>query len=226
MIYITAMINTKHEYNKRLSEVEIYFDTLALLDKGSCKIICTDIIGNILDKDIDNNLSTILKANGFLLLYNLIEATIRNSINAIFESVHSKNITFKHLTDNLRKLWIRQEVKNIKYEDIFNLSKKILENELILFKAECVNISGTIDAQKIRDIAKQFGYQEAKDGRDLITIKEKRNKLAHGEYTFSEIGKDYTVRDLIKFKDNTKSYLDSVLSNIEQYINSEGYKVI
>ena len=218
------MINTKSEYNKRLSEVDIYFDTLQLLDKGNCKIVCADILGQQTDKDIDSNLSTILKANGFLLLYNLIEATIRNSINAIFVSVHSQNITFKHLTDNLQKLWVRQEVKNIKHEDIFNLSKKILENELILFKAECVNISGNIDAQKIRDIAKQFGYQESRNGRDLITIKDKRNKLAHGEYTFSEIGKDYTVRDLIDFKNNTKNYLDDVLSNIEQYINNKDYK--
>jgi len=218
------MINTKSEYNKRLSEVDIYFDTLQLLDKGSCKIVCNDILGQQSEKDIDSNLSTILKANGFLLLYNLVEATIRNSINDIFVSVHSQNITFRHLTDNLRKLWVKQEIKNLKHEDIFNLSKKILENELILFKAECVNISGNIDAQKIRDIAKQFGYQETGNGRDLVTIKDKRNKLAHGEYTFSEIGRDYTVRDLIDFKNNTKSYLDNVLSNIEQYINNKDYK--
>jgi hypothetical protein len=220
------MLNTKKEYEKRLAEIEIYFNLLELLDRGNCKIICKDIIGKILEKNIDIKLSTILKANGFLLLYNLIEATIKNSVSAIFNSVHSKNMTFKHLTDNLRKLWIKQELKNIGSEDIFNLSKKILENELILFKAECINISGNIDAQKIRDIAKQFGYQESKDGRDLVIIKEKRNKLAHGEYTFSEIGKDYTVRELIDYKNNTKKYLDDVLLNIENYINDEGYKSV
>lgn len=71
------MNNTKVEYQKRLSEVEIYFDTLTLLDKGSCKIVCIDILGKQLDKDIDTNLSTILKANGFLLLYNLVEPNYR-----------------------------------------------------------------------------------------------------------------------------------------------------
>ena len=218
------MINAKNEYNKRLSEIDIYFDTLQFLDKGDCKVVCTDILGQQTEKDMDVNLSTILKANGFLLLYNLVEATIRNSINAIFVSVHSQNITFKHLTDNLRKLWIKQEIKNIQHEDIFVLSKKILENELLQFKAECINIGGNIDAQKIRDIAKQFGYQESKNGRDLVTIKEKRNKLAHGEYTFSEVGKDYTVRELIDFKNNTKKYLDDVLSNVEQYVNNAGFK--
>ncbi|MDR0573981.1 MAG: hypothetical protein LBG96_08145 [Tannerella sp.] len=219
------MNNTKIEYQKRLSEVEIYFDTLTLLDKGSCKIVCVDIIGNQINKDVDADLSTILKANGFLLLYNLVEATMRNSIKAIFNSVHSKCLTFKHFTDNIRKIWIKQEIKNIQQDDILSLSKKILENELLVFQAECVNISGNIDAQKIRDIAKQFGFQESKNGRDLVTIKDKRNKLAHGEFTFSEIGKECAISDLIRYKDSTKNYLDDVLDKIENYIKDEGFKV-
>ena len=218
------MIDVENEYYKRLSEVDLYFDMLVMLDKGNCKILCTDIIGVKSEKEIDASLSMILKANGFLLLYNLIEATIRNSINAIFDSVHSKNLTFKDLTDNLQKMWIKQEIKNIKHEDIFSLSKKILENELLRFKAECIKIDGNIDAQKIREIAKQFGYQEAKNGRDLFDIKNKRNKLAHGESSFTDIGKDCTVRDLIDFKNNTKCFLDVVLKDIEDYIDKEGFK--
>jgi hypothetical protein len=217
------MNNTKSEYQKRLDEVEMYFNTIKVLDSGICKIVCTDILGNQTERRIDDELSKVLKANGFLLLYNLIEATIRNSISAIFGAMHAQNMTFKKLTDNLRKLWINQEVKNLKKEELLSLFSSILEDELIKFKAECVNISGNIDAQRIRDIAKQFGYKESRDGRDLVTIKEKRNKLAHGEFTFSEIGKDYSVSDLIKFKDNTKDYLEDVLINIEVYINNKEY---
>ena len=62
------MINTRNEYYKRLAEIDIYFNTMALLDKGNCKIVCTDILGTLSEKNIDTNLSTILKANGFLLL--------------------------------------------------------------------------------------------------------------------------------------------------------------
>jgi hypothetical protein len=217
------MNNTKLEFQKRASEIETYFNALAFLDKGNCSIVCTDILGNKDTKIIDNQLSIILKANGFLLLYNLIEATVRNSISAIFNSIHSTNATFKDLTDELQKLWISQEIKQMKQDDLLSFSKKILEDELLTFKAECVNISGNIDARKIREIAKQFGYQEPKNGRDLLTIKEKRNKLAHGEYTFVEIGKDYTVQELLKFKDATKDYLSIVLSEIENFINSKGF---
>lgn len=219
------MTSTKLEYQKRLNEVELYFRAIELLDKGECFLNCTDILGNNLSQKIDSELSKILKANGFLLLYNLVEATVRNSIGAIFISMHSSHVTFASLTDKLRKLWIRQEFKHIDSDEILLLTNKILNNELLTFKAECISISGNIDAQKIREILKQFGCAELKDGRDLATIKEKRNKLAHGELTFSEIGKDYSMAELIVFKDNTKEYLSNVLNEIEAFINNKGYSL-
>lgn len=217
------MITTKEEYKKRLSEVELYFKTIQLLDNGQCSIVCKDISGNVSTNDIDQELSKILKANGFLLLYNLIEATVRNSIVAIFNSITADKLTYKSLSENLKKLWVRQEIKEIRdfnqsKNKIFEISEKVLNDSLLDFKIECVNISGNIDAQSIRDIAKQFGYAETSNGRDLLTIKEKRNKLAHGEFTFSEIGKEYTVGDLIKLKTDTVGYIEDVLKNVENFI--------
>ena len=204
------MNNARNEYLKRLHEVELYFDTLQLLDKGTCSIKCVDILGNEEIKDVDSELSTILKANGFLLLYNLIEATIRNSIDAVLNSIHASSVTFGSLSDNLKKIWIKQESKGIisekNHEKIMHIAKTILDNEILSFERDCINISGNIDAQKIREVLKQFGGNEIRNGRDLKTIKDKRNNLAHGEFTFSEIGRDYTVGDLINYKDETKSY--------------------
>ena len=56
------MNNTLDEFQKRIKEVDIYFQTLDLLDKGRCKISCTDILGVVFEKEIDNELSKILKA--------------------------------------------------------------------------------------------------------------------------------------------------------------------
>lgn len=218
------MNNVRNEYRKRLSEVELYFDTLQLLDKGSCTIKCVDILGNEEVRDIDSDLSKILKANGFLLLYNLVEATIANSIQAIFNSMHSAQITYRDLTEKLRRMWIRQEFKNPGHNNIlFNILSKVVDDSILIFSKDCVNISGNIDAQKIREISDQFGCQQISDGRHLCTIKEKRNKLAHGEYTFAEIGKDYSVSDMENFKDSVKEYLTKVMDEIEKFINNKGY---
>lgn len=217
------MNNTRLEYNKRLHEVEVYFETLKMLDNGSCSIKCIDILGNETTKEIDSELSTILKANGFLLLYNLIESTIRKSIDAVITSMHTSSVTFRNLSEELRKLWIKQEGKNSNEEKIMSIAKIVLENGLLTFKKDFINISGNIDAQEIRKILKQVGGNEIRDGRCLKAIKDKRNHLAHGDFSFSEIGKDYTVRDLITYKDDTKDYLSKVLGEIQNFIDNQKY---
>lgn len=217
------MNSTKVEYNKRLHEVEVYFETLELLDKGNCTIKCVDILEQETVKKIDSELSTILKANGFLLLYNLVESTIRKSLDAILFSIHTSSVTFDSLSEELRKLWIKQEGKNANTKKIIEIANKILDKEFLFFEKDCVDISGNIDAQKIREILRQLGGNEIKDGRYLKEIKDKRNNLAHGDFSFSEIGKDYTVKDLIKYKDETRDYLLKVLAEIELYINSKKF---
>lgn len=225
------MKTTRAEYTKRLNEVTLYFETIKLLDNGDCSIICKDINGGTTEKIIDGELAKIMKANGFLLLYNLIEATIRNSISAILNSISIDKLTFKLLSDNLKKLWINQEINKTKdiskfKEKVSELSEKILNDKLLEFSNECVNISGNIDAQRIREIAKKFGYLEPKNGRGLQTIKDKRNQLAHGEFTFSDIGKNYTSNDLIEYKSEVVTFIENVLNNVETYINAKGYKKV
>ena len=225
------MKTTRAEYNKRLKEVSLYLETIKLLDNGDCSIICKDINGGTTEQIIDGELAKIMKANGFLLLYNLIEATIRNSISAILNSISTDKLTFKLLSDNLKKLWINQEINKTKdiskfKEKVSELSEKILNDKLLEFSSECVNISGNIDQQRIREIAKKFGYLEPKDGRGLQTIKDKRNQLAHVEFTFSDIGKNFTSNDLIDYKSEVVTFIENVLNNVETYINAKGYKKI
>ena len=217
------MINTRNEYNRRLNEVGIYFSALSFLDKGACEMKCVDILGVESSMAIDDNLSRILKANGFLLLYNLIESTVRRSIAAIFNAIHLNLSSYRDLSSDLRKLWVKQECKNAKTEKIVSIADSVLANELLSFKEDCISISGNIDAQEIRKILKQFGGNEISNGRNLKTIKDKRNYLAHGEFSFSEIGKDYTIQDLVKYKDDVKGYLDKVLNEIQQYIDNKKY---
>ncbi|MGL5014662.1 MAG: MAE_28990/MAE_18760 family HEPN-like nuclease [Bacteroidales bacterium] len=227
------MNNTRIEFNKRLQEVDIYFNTITLLDRGSCAFNCTDINNNIVTQQIDNELAKILKANGFILLYNLIEATVRNSIKAIFASVHNDSITVRNISEHMRILWLNQKIHNIRELSVSTetLKRSILEvfneiqaNNSVLFEESCVKISGNIDALEIRKLASQFGYDQPENGSELVTIKEKRNKLAHGELTFSEIGRDYTSSDLINLKQKTESYLCILLDNVETFINSKKYK--
>ena len=103
------------------------------------------------------------------------------------------------------------------------IANAILDNQLLTFEKEFIHVSGNIDAQKIRDILKKVGGNEVSDGRCLKAIKDKRNHLAHGVFSFSEIGRDFTVNELITYKDDTKDYLEKVLDEIQSFIEGQKY---
>lgn len=223
------MKKTKEEFIKRCNEVNKYLEAMSMLDMGDCRILCQDIAGNKSEKVIDTDLARILKANAFLLLYNLTEATIRNSIAAIVNSINSECLAFSQLSDKIKELWVKQEIKGIKnidqnYQIVLDISQKILKNSLLELENNCIKISGNIDAQAIRNIANQFGYQESKDGRSLFLIKDKRNKLAHGEFSFTEVGKSYTIKDISILNIDTQNYIKDVLVSVEEYIIKKKYK--
>lgn len=228
------MNNTKSEFEKRTEEINVYFQLLTIIDKGDCFIHCRTLDEKIIDEHIDTDLIKILKANGFILLYNLIEATVRKSLEAIFAAIYSDNLTFQKLSDNLKKLWINQKalplragIDAVTFDKIRNIledvANSIIDNQIMQMQTECIRISGNIDAQSIREIAKQFGFEQAKDGSVLETIKKKRNNLAHGEFTFGEIGKEVSVKDMINYKEGTYTHLTDVLKNIEKFIIDRKY---
>ena len=228
------MNNTRIEFEKRIEEINIYFRFLTTIDKADCHIHSKSLDGVINVDPIDFELIKILKANGFLLLYNLIEATIRKSLEAIFSAIHIENLTFRQLSDNLKRLWINQKslplkkgIDAVTYDKIRGLleevANSIIDNEIMQLKTECIRISGNIDAKSIREIAIKIGFEPTTDGSLLETIKKKRNHLAHGEFTFGEIGKEVSVQDMIRFKDKTCIHLMDVLNNIQNYISDRKF---
>jgi hypothetical protein len=98
-----------------------------------------------------------------------------------------------------------------------------LKKETISLTKDNMDFSGNLDARKIRELADDYGFDAPKNGRNLVTITSKRNHLAHGDATFSEIGKDYTEKDLDAFKDETFKFLSDVIAKIEDFIVHKKY---
>jgi hypothetical protein len=214
------MDSVKRDFKERKDEIDAYFSFLSILSDEE----------NILLKDRSKNILNILISNGFLLLYNFIEATLRNAILEIYDVIENKEITFEQLSENMKKIWIEQSsshlsnfTQNVLNKHLFEITKSILTQESISFSKEKFSFSGNLDAKKIREIAKQYGFQMSSNGRNLVTIKNKRNHLAHGNFTFSEIGKDFTVGELESFKDETLAFLSDIINNIEKFIIQKQY---
>lgn len=227
------MVSTKSDFEKRKKEVEEYFSFLNILDQETTllKYIKNE---QLFEEGISKNTQRILIANSFLILYNLIEATIRNSIIEIYEKIQEDEVTYSQLSYSLKKIWIKNKTKNLK-EGNFNIQtlqnnvesiiNNVIDNEIILLTQNDIDISGNIDANKIRTLAEEIGFDKTSNGSNLVTIKNKRNGLAHGNYTFYDVGKDFTVNEIGLFKNETFLYLTDVINNIEKFINEKKYQL-
>lgn len=227
------MVNTKSDFVKRREEIENYFSFLEILDKDETVLKYVKN-GIITEEEISKDIQRILIANSFLILYNLIEATIRNSIVEIYDKIQEDEITYNKLSESLKKIWLKSKTKNLK-EGNFNIQtlqnnvesiiNNVIDNEIVLLTQNDIDISGNIDANKIRTLAEEIGFDKTSNGSNLATIKNKRNGLAHGNHTFYDVGKDFTVNEIGLFKNETFLYLTDVIANIEKFINEKKYHI-
>jgi hypothetical protein len=225
------MDNTKQDFENRKSEIDNYFKFLSIFDDDNTKIQYKKD-GGIITEKIQPQFQIILIANAFLILYNLIESTVRNSIIEIYTKIEDDELTFDELSDNLQKIWIKQTTDKLKENNfkpetlrdyVLSLAKGILQKETIKLSKDKMDFSGNLDAGEIRKLADKIGFDKAVNGRNLVEIKNKRNRLAHGEQTFYDVGKDFSVGELNDFKKETFSYLLDIVNNIEKFIITQNY---
>lgn len=180
---------------------------------------------------INSSLRNSLKAKVFLLLYNLIESTMRESIRHIHDTLDAREITFNQLRNTFRKE-ILKRVKSDKVglDELYNKTVLDISTQLLAatFKSNAI-FSGNIDHQEICSQAKIYGfstqteYGETRHGSNLKTIKDKRNDLAHGNSSFAEIGGNYSHAELENFTNEVLSYLESITTHIANYLSQRDY---
>jgi hypothetical protein len=226
------MDNTKQDFESRKLEIDNYFKFLRIFDSDETMLNYKQE-NELITERIQPQFLVTLRANTFLILYNLIESTIRNSIIEIYSKIEEEEVTYELLSDNLKKIWIKQTSVILKEQNfksdtlrnyIFSTVNDILNRETIKLIEDKIDFSGNLDAQKIRELAENYGFKKPRNGRNLIKIKDKRNKLAHGKQTFYDVGKDFTVNDLTKLKDETFNFLADIIVKIENFINNDEYK--
>lgn len=213
------MINTtKNEFQKKASEIDEYFTHLESLQG----------LGE------QSEIYKILKANSFLMLYNIIESTIRSIIADIHDDINLSNIRYDECHHGIKAIWIEYNYKKFKEkkaisiaEIINNISNDIFSVDFTEYVKIKDDLSGSLDAQKIRQLASKYNFQPNRlvRGRRLLRIKNNRNALAHGEVSFAEIGRNFDYPELNKFKRECILYLKEVLIIIERYLIEKTYKV-
>ena len=93
------------DFDKRAQEVRRYFIFLKNLEKGSIQLSLGNA-NNPKIKPINEDLEKTLKATGYLLLYNLVESTMRNAIVTIFDELKTQRVSFDDVRDEIKKIVI------------------------------------------------------------------------------------------------------------------------
>ncbi|MDZ4847054.1 MAG: MAE_28990/MAE_18760 family HEPN-like nuclease [Chitinophagales bacterium] len=209
------MVSVRNIFNERAKEIETYFVFLQ----------------NYLSGSKDTNLNKIFKSNMILMLYNIVESTVSNAIEEIHSDIHRNNISFNSLKVELKKSLIKF-MKGPKSQnpqdfvaDINDLAVDIVKK---CFNKEKIS-NGNIDSKHISQLGITYGfscnttYSLTKNGGCLQDIKGKRNDLAHGIFSFTEVGEKYATEDLENMKNETVNYLNEIINNIERYLINQEY---
>jgi hypothetical protein len=182
------------DFTERSKEVSKYFIFLRNLEQGATKLSMKSMGDNPNKiKVVDPELLKTLKASAFLLLYNLVESTMRNVIEAIFDKLRSDRISYDQIRPELKKIVL----KNLKNRDTDTMLLNITAISMDIINAGFNKedlFSGNIDGKKIRETANKYGFSHSTDhaktggGKDLLAVKTNRNDLAHGVKSFTEVG--------------------------------------
>lgn len=218
------------DFEKRVTEIEIYFSYVENLEEKKAVLYFPD---KATHKYINPNaeLIKVLKANIFLMLYNLAEASVKQSISEIYDQITAEGLKYSEVIDEVKRIWIDEKhrnFKNIGTEKIFEIISTIAEEVVnIKFDSEKV-ISGNIDGRKVREFSEKHGFSSkvhvrANEGRNLHLVKTQRNNLAHGVVSFAECGRNYSTADLKKIKQEVIIYLRGILKNIDGFLQRKEY---
>lgn len=214
-------------FQERSEEVSKYFIFLQNLQQGKIKLV-EEIPGNNKAQERDKVLENTLKASAYLLLYNLIESTMKNAIEAIFDELQNQGVSFDDIRPELKKIIL----VNLKRRNPDKILDEIQDISLDIVKVGFNReelFAGNIDSKLIRETAKKYGFYSPTDdkkitnGEDLYLVKNNRNDLAHGSKSFTEVGKEKGADELIKIKNQVVEYLEGILKKVETYIDKQEY---
>lgn len=172
-----------------------------------------------------------LKSSIYMCCYNLVECISRECINSIYDYLSDNEVSYSELRASFqRHLW-DCAVKN--HSSGSQLHKDVSDDFEVLFARATLNVekvfNGNIDKRKIRQCFEQYGVdiqagEESRGGEDLVTLKEYRKSLAHGEKSFSQQGAMDTLESTIAMSKRITFFMKSLIYSVEQYLERERYK--
>lgn len=226
------------DFEEKAKEIDIYFDTLSLFHENGASISIPQSKEDAVKYfPIGESLTAIMKANAFLMLYNLVEWSIREGILSVYREMDASSCSYEQVRIEIRQIWSKYQFRktfdiNSSWETYYAKATELIDHALgekaIIMDRKAIPISGNLDADKIRLIFDLHGIKKsvppaARGGGSLGEIKEQRNLLAHGSLGFSECGRQFQLEQIKRMKAETIHFTRGMLHNINEYFESKQY---
>lgn len=229
------LVEVRDLFDRRRNEVDRYLEFLVAIDDVRANAIAhvpDDGEAVFAPGGMSRELVKTLRANGYLLIYNLVESTMTNAIDAIHRCFDVDDCEFSALSEHLKKI-VLENFKRV----IGNGSEKVLGSDhpvqramiTLGYNKEAI-FSGNLDAREIRETASRYGFQvvernaaESRGGIGLKSVKDTRNNLAHGKQSFEECGQQTSADSLRTTGREAIAYLSDALSGVEDFVKEGRY---
>lgn len=217
-------------FDERVSEIDLYYSALE-------QLYLLKITSDSSEKYLEDDFLKILKSNALLMIYNLVESTIMGGIIEIYSAFSQHGITYRMVRKEIQDIWFSFKFnqvydKNAHYHSYRDKASEIitsiLSGDTLTLDRKAADISGNLDADKIRIVCQEHGISfnldsKCRGGVVLSDVKNKRNNLAHGTISFVECGRDYSIDDLTKIKNETVFFLKDILIGMKDYYDNRLY---
>lgn len=223
-------------FRQRYAEVKRYIQFTEFLAENKVTGLSREEGGQakaIPGYELSRELTKTLRANAYLLLYNLVEATMTNAVDAIHKAVDVDQLGFEGLSRDLQNIALRHFKRAIKDDHKAALEDRVHPIEVAITKLGYNKekiFSGNVDCAEIRSTATRYGFRSPDPNlkgrgisKQLKDVRDKRNALAHGRLSFEQCGQDTSPEYLVKVSRQTAVYLRCVLWSVALYLKKRSY---
>lgn len=233
-------MDVKADFQERVEEIDAYLDLLDAIDRetqsGSPKIGGTPITAQQ---------QRMLYSSVYLQLYNLTEATVTWCIRATTEATFNHgSLTPGDLSDDMLREWVKTSARTSvplnadnRLSEMLEFCRLVLSGAPLSEWSVAVGGGGNWDDHAIESVAKRLGVAlnvtlQARTAvkkivRDdcgaLKLVKKLRNKLAHGELSFTECG-NVAPSDLRNLSNDITLYLTEVVDVFVKFVQQDGFR--
>ena len=239
------MITFKDTYDSRKKEIEDFLEVMEFLEVKEnnredgvsefSKFFYAEGTGIHLTYQ---SLINILKSNVSLMIYNIIEYTVANLIDSIYDEIRLNHLSYVDVNESIKAIWRKTVLKatndpNANFNTFLRKNEEIittiLRNNTLEMSSRNTLPGGNLDGISIRDTFESHGIQVRTSSQNyrpdiLEGIRENRNNLAHGAVSFVDAVRSDSISDIRRNETVVVAFLEELIDTVTVYIDEQKYK--